>query len=175
MLMSRRYWSSEPSSNEDFLLFGVVAIRGRFLGTAASPRRVTRGGARGPTMSWCLISMHALAEPHPTDVGQPGEISRVGSEAEVHDLRTPTQQRVGDEAPIPAVEGVVAVVAEYEVLLPRDDQRAPIVTGWMVCHRRARGTHQEVALPAEFVPYRIGFRVGVGDVGLGQRDPVPAE
>src|SRR4051794_16985055 len=27
MLMSRRYWSSEPSSNDDFLLFGVVAIR----------------------------------------------------------------------------------------------------------------------------------------------------
>src|SRR4051812_13030231 len=99
---------------------------GRFLGTAASSRMVRDVARRGRPVRSKAISMHALAEPRPANVGQPGEIGGgVGREAEVHDLRAPAQQGVGDEPPIPAVERVVPIVAQHEVLLLRDDQRPP--------------------------------------------------
>ena len=55
-----------------------------------------------------------------------------GSIAVVDDERPPAHQRVGDEAPVAAVERVVAVVAEHEVVLSGDDQRTPVVSGRMI-------------------------------------------
>src|SRR4051812_38097753 len=162
MLMSRRYWSSEPSSNDDFLLFGVVAIRAIPGDGGPAARDAGRGKAGTTGVVGRAISMHALAEPRPANVGQPGELGGgVGRVAEVDDLRTPTQQRGGDEPPIPAVERVVPIVAQHEVLLLRDDQRPPVVSRWMVADRGVRGAHQEVALPPKLVPHGVGLGVGM--------------
>src|SRR5918993_5484706 len=97
MLMSRRYWSSEPSSNDDFLLFGVVAMRvvpgmQRLRGRAA----VEAEGECRPSSSGSTDLVHALAEPRPSDMGQPRETGGgIGREAEVDDLRPAAKQRIG--------------------------------------------------------------------------------
>src|SRR5690242_11885332 len=49
--MSRRYWSSEPSSNDDFLLFGVEAIRGVSRGRQSRRRWELLASKRCPARS----------------------------------------------------------------------------------------------------------------------------
>src|SRR4051812_38827895 len=97
MLMSRRYWSSDPSSNDDFLLFGVVAML-RVRGTAARRawgtclRRVKDHDQRR-SISGRAGSMYALTETHPSNVRQPGEfVGGVRRETEVDNLGAATQQ-----------------------------------------------------------------------------------
>src|SRR5215467_14623374 len=125
--MSRRYWSSEPSSYDDFLL-PVAAMR-------------CRGNLFDP-----------LTEPRPADAREPGQVVFGGVRriTVVDHERLTLDQRVRDPAPVTAVVRVVAVVAEREVVPFWDDQWTPVVS------RRAirpggsrRRPHKVIALPLE--------------------------
>src|SRR4029077_19611854 len=68
---------------------------------------------------------------------------------------------VADESEPPTVERVRTVVAEYEELPLRNEQRPPVVTRRYVMHRVAtRVTDQIDPLPAEIVNGKVR-RVGV--------------
>src|SRR4051812_41845029 len=93
--------------------------------------------------------LDALAEAIPPDVRQPGKsVDGIRCVTVVNHEGLPLHQRICDESPVAAVERIVAVVAEDEVALSRDDQRSPIVTRWMV---RGEGgsqrPHDVLALP----------------------------
>src|SRR5689334_21144009 len=148
MLMSRRYWSSEPSSDADFLFDELAAIR---------PTRAMRD-----VPCDCIASAHPLAEASPANAGEPRRgLRAVWCVAVIHDQRTPADVPGGDEAPVAAVLRVVAVVAEREVLPWWDDQRSPVVTRRVITEPRRLGrAHEIVPLPAELVVARI--EVGIG-------------
>src|SRR5687767_11867318 len=110
--MSRRYWSSDPSSYPDFLP-GVTAIRG------AAPWVLRRGwvaarsrdvidpagppgaGSRSSRIA-CSRSANTLEDSMPPDLRQPRNVvRRIRPVAVVHEHRAAAQQRIGDEAPVP--------------------------------------------------------------------------
>src|SRR5215831_241653 len=154
--MSRRYWSSDPSSYDDFLL-PVAAMR-------------CRGNLSDP-----------LTEPRPADAREPSQavFRGVGRITVIDHERLTLDQRIGDPAPIAAVVGVVPVVAERQVVPFWDDQRTPIVSRRTVCHTRRRGGfHKIIALPPKFVLLRIDIRLGMlhvllaHDVAVADKCPV---
>src|SRR5215216_2401401 len=88
-LMSRRYWSSDPSSYDDFLRW-VAGIRRRLLASRRCGGRVDAGGRceeRG-------TSMNTLTEPMPADIGEPREAVRgVGGVTVVDEHRLAANER----------------------------------------------------------------------------------
>src|SRR6476659_8985634 len=163
MLMSRRYWSSEPSSDADFLFDELAAIR---------PTR-----AMGDLPDDDIASAHPLAEASPANAGEPRRGFRaVWCIAVIHDERPTAHVLGGDEPPVAAVLRVVAIVAQREVLPSWDDQRAPVVTSRMITESgRLGGADEIVPLPAELVVARVEVGIGVHHVRLAQRDAVPHE
>src|SRR4026208_14171 len=82
-LMARRYWSSEPSSYDDFLL-PVEAIRtAKGSGRAGVVRGcVGRGGGGGGSVGRSFGLLDPLTQPRPADVREPCEgVYRVRSVA----------------------------------------------------------------------------------------------
>src|ERR687884_2111247 len=128
--MSRRYWSRDPSSYADFRCgLGVPLIRAPAPSSRDSSRDVTREGRRRPDDAPLDLSVYPLPEPVPADSREPGEAFRGVRRIAVVDHERPAlHERIGDEAPVPAVEGVVPVVAEDEVVPLWDDQWAPVVS-----------------------------------------------
>src|SRR5438046_10528426 len=128
--MSRRYWSSEPSSYEDFFVTGGMRTTGT--GTRLGRVRVRRGTATETTYlkkhtarqdepiapglrSIVVQLVDALAQAIPPDPGEPREsMCRVGSVAVVDDEGTTLHERVGEEAPVPAVARGVPVVTKQD-------------------------------------------------------------
>src|SRR5690554_5314374 len=90
----------------------------------------------------------------------------VGFVAVVHDQGLPTNERIGHEPPIATVEGVVAIVAEHEVMPRWHDDRAPVVARRVVGGRCPRRTDEVVPLPGEFFTGGIDARLGVPNVLL---------
>src|SRR5215204_1269681 len=98
-------------------------------------RRSRAGGARvggkaraGRAMRY-KRSPNALPEPLPADTGEPGKaLGRIRRVAVVDHEGTTLHERIRHKPPVTAVEGVVPVVPEHEVVPIRDDQRAPVVT-----------------------------------------------
>src|SRR5215471_10108824 len=123
--MSRKYWSSDPSSYDDFLL-PVAAMR-------------CRGNLSDP-----------LTEPRPADAREPSRavFGGVGRITVVNHERTTLDQRVRDPAPIAAVVRVVPVVAKRQIVPFWDDQRTPVVSRRMVRNPGGHGGfHKVIALP----------------------------
>src|ERR671914_2376810 len=76
-----------------------------------------------------FLSLYPFSESLPSNSREPGEALRgVRSIAVVDHERATLDERVRYEAPIPAVEGVVPVIAQDEVVPLWDDQRTPIVS-----------------------------------------------
>src|SRR5688572_284730 len=128
-LMSRRYWSSEPSSYADFRCGpGVPLIREpAFFSSRDSTRDEACEGRR--RVDALFLSVYPFSEPLPSNSREPGKALRgVRCIAVVDHERATLDQRVRYKAPIPAVEGVVPVVAEDEVVPLWDDQRTPVVS-----------------------------------------------
>src|SRR6185437_9482436 len=164
--MSRRYWSNEPSSYDDFLL-PVAAIRtaapcaaghearagewsARTGGTSRSGGNDgaiesnegngrTRGRAAG---SSCEVELsNPLTQPRPADVREPGQrVYGIGRIAVINHHRAALEQGVRNEPPIPAVQRVVPIVSQGKVVPFWDDQRTPVVTRGMVAGSGRRGT-----------------------------------
>src|SRR5258705_13676313 len=65
----------------------------------------------------------------------PADPERIRGHAHVDEERPPADVRAGQEAPEAAVVGLVAVVAHHEVVVGRNDDRAPIVRGRTVARR----------------------------------------
>src|SRR5919108_3779746 len=162
MLMSRRYWSSDPSSYDDFLCV-VTPIR------APAPRcDLTARGTRGVTDDDSGPSVNAFSKAPPPDIGEPRKSMRGLTRVTVIDDEWLTlHQTVGDEAPIAAIVRVVPVVAKHEIALLRDDQRTPVVTRWMVWRAPRSGLfHEVISLPFEVFTRRVFARCGAIDVLL---------
>src|SRR5687767_7944167 len=143
--MSRRYWSSDPSSYADFRCGpGVPLIRepGFF-----SSRDSTRDEAcdERRRVDARFLSVYPFSEPLPSNSREPGEALRgVRRIAVVDHERATLDERVRHETPIPAVEGVVPVIAQDEVVPLWDDQRTPIVSRRGRASGRPRFTHEVV-------------------------------
>src|SRR6476646_1767910 len=143
--MSRRYWSSEPSSYDDFLL-PVAAMRCR------------RGNLSDP-----------LTEPRPSDAGEPSQavFGGVGRITVIDHERLTLDQRIRDPAPVAAVVRVVPVVAEREVVPFWEDQRTPVVSRRAICHGSGRSRlHKVIALPPKFFLLRVDIRLGMLHIPL---------
>src|SRR5256885_500315 len=68
-------------------------------------------------------------ESAPTNVRQPGQrIARAPVITEIHDQRTALHRTRVHEAPVAGVRGIVAIVAEDEILVRRHTQRTPGIT-----------------------------------------------
>src|SRR5688500_3907393 len=160
MLMSRRYWSRDPSSYDDFRCV-VTPIR------APAPRcDLAARGTRGIADDDSGPSVNAFSKAPPPDVGDPRNSMRwLTRIAVIHDERLAFHQGVWHEAPIAAVVRVVPVVAQHEIALLRDDQRTPVVTRWMI-RRATRGSlfYEVISLPFEVFTGRIFAGRGVRDV-----------
>src|SRR5918992_3788940 len=159
--MSRRYWSSDPSSYEDFRCgLGFPLIRAPAPSARDSCRDETREGRRRDGAPF--LSLNRFSEPLPPNSREPGEAFRgVRCIAVVDRERATLDERVRHEAPVPAVEGVVPVVAEDEVVPLWDDQRAPVVSRR---RRRASGpgrTDQIIPLPLELVAGGVHRRISM--------------
>src|SRR5919109_3595819 len=126
--MSRRYWSSDPSSYEDFRCgVGVPLIRAPAPSARDSCRDMPREGRR--RVGAPFLSLYPFSEPLPPNSSEPGEAFRgVGSIAVVDHERATLDERVRYEAPVPAVEGVVPVIAQAEVVPLWDAHRPPVVS-----------------------------------------------
>src|ERR671929_570837 len=155
--MSRRYWSSDPSSYDDFLCDGT-AIR-----TAApASGQHDRAGQRG----WALRTTNdereladASTNAAPPDVRDPGElVRRVSLVAVIDNQRPALHQGIRNEAPVPAVVRIVPIVAEHEIISLWDDQRTPVVTRGVISHTRLGALDEVVALPPKFLTRRVGIR-----------------
>src|SRR5918999_2454471 len=120
-LMSRRYWSSDPSSYEDFRWgLGFPLIRAPAPSARDSCRDETREGRR--RVGAPFLSLYPFSEPLPPNSREPGEALRgVGWPGVVDYERATLDERVRHETPVPAVEGVVPVVAQDEVVPLWDD------------------------------------------------------
>src|SRR5687768_14567059 len=162
MLMSRRYWSSDPSSYDDFRCV-VTPIR------APAPRcDLAARGTRGIADDDSGPSVNAFSKAPPPDVGEPRNSMRwLTRIAVIHDERLAFHQGVWHEAPIAAVVRVVPVVAQHEIALLRDDQRTPVVTRWMI-RRATRGSlfYEVISLPFEVFTRRVFTGRSVVDVLL---------
>src|SRR5919205_3285118 len=154
--MSRRYWSREPSSYADFRCgLGVPLIRAPAPSSRDSSRDVAREERRRVD-ALLDLSVYPFPEPVPADSREPGEAFRGIRRIAVVDHERPAfHERIGDEAPVPAVEGVVPIVAEDEVVPLWDDQWPPVVTRGRRGTRRASCPDEVVALPLELVAGRI--------------------
>src|SRR5690348_3847559 len=84
------------------------------------------------------------SEPVPANIRQPGErVARLPVVAEVHDERSALDGRRVDEAPIARVRGIIAVVAQDEILPGGNSDRPPVVAGRMIA-AGGSGTAHEV-------------------------------
>src|ERR671915_606038 len=84
------------------------------------------GRRRAPPL---FLSVSPFSEPLPSNSREPGEALRgIRRIAVVDHERAALDQRVRYEAPVPAVEGVVPVIAQDEVVPLWDDQRTPVVS-----------------------------------------------
>src|SRR6185312_2416693 len=186
--MSRRYWSNEPSSYDDFLL-PVAAIRTAAPCAAGPEARDGEWSAHGRNDqvrrerwgdrverrertnagSSCGVGLsNPLTQPRPADVREPGKrVYGIGRIAVINHHRAALEQGVRNEAPIPAVQRVVPIVSQGKVVPFWDDQRTPVVTGGMVAGGRRGGADEIVALPSKIFRRRIHVRLRVHDVALG--------
>src|SRR5215471_4830583 len=123
-LISRRYWSSDPSSKDTRL-----AVFSRIPESSVNER----------------------SEPAPPNVRQPRKrVVRPPVITEIDQQRPPFHRGSIHEAPIPGVRGIVAVVAQHEVLPHRYDQRAPLVSLRMIAAAiLLRARQVELTLPLE--------------------------
>src|SRR5215208_8064179 len=96
---------------------------------------------------------NSLTQSRPTNVREPGEaaVRAVRRVAVVDHEGSPLHQGVRHEAPIPAVERVVPVVAEHEIVPFWDDQRSPVVSRWVISGRRRSVSNHIIALPTEIL------------------------
>src|SRR6476661_3618704 len=69
----------------------------------------------------------------PADVGDEGEwaVAVVGAIGIVDEHGSATDVLAGDDAPVTAVLGLVAIVAHHEVGRGRDEERTPVVMRWL--------------------------------------------
>src|SRR5918997_4273388 len=142
-LMSRRYWSSDPSSYADFRCEpGVPLMRApAFFSSRDSTRDDACEGRRrvGPF----FLSVYPFSEPLPSNSREPGEALRgIRRIAVVDHERATLDERVRHETPIPAVEGVVPVISQDEVVPLWDDQWAPVVSRRRRCAGGAGRAHE---------------------------------
>src|SRR2546425_525833 len=175
-LISRRYWSSDPSSNEArFAVFNCMAVSPLRAGTtprdtgrpaAPTARSVAGSPLHGP-------SVDHRAEPAPANIGQPGErIVRFPVVAEVDDERPTFHRERVHEPPITRVRGVVAIVPQHEKLARRHQERPPGVARRAIQPRRRRPADQVVLLPVELRIVHVVPRIDPLHVGLHQRRAV---
>src|SRR5262249_26291389 len=77
-------------------------------------------------------------------------VARAGDVREVHEERPPSNVRLGHDPPVPAVLRAVAVVAHHEIVIGRNEQRAPVVErglrGWRT---EPRALDLDLVLPIE--------------------------
>src|SRR6266581_5384412 len=141
-LISRRYWSSDPSSNEArFAVFSCMA---------ESPLQARTTPPHGTPDSSRRLLPDNRPEPVPANIGQPGKrIPRLPVVTEIHDERPPLDGRGVHEAPVPGIRRVVSVVAQHEVLGGRDGQGPPRVSGRAIVADHSRTAAQIVPLPVE--------------------------
>src|SRR5256714_6386138 len=110
------------------------------------------------------VLVNDLPEALPPQMSQPVEaVSGVRRVTIIDHYRLAAHKRVGHEPPIPRIRRVVAIISEDEVVMRRDDQRTPVVTGWMIVFDR-RAADQIGLLPAEFVVGLVGLRGRALDV-----------
>src|SRR5690242_2541607 len=116
-LISRRYWSSDPSSNdvrlaEDSCMARALPPSGPVPLTTTKSRRVC--GRR--VASGCDAgSVNQRAQPAPADVGQPGQrVARVLVIAEIDEQRPPLDGRGVHEPPVAGVRRIVPIVAHHK-------------------------------------------------------------
>src|SRR5436309_5186804 len=159
-LISRRYWSSDPSSNEArFAVFSCMAESP--LQARTTPPHGTPGSSR-------RFLPDNRPEPVPANIGQPGKrIVRLPVVTEIHDERPPLDRGRVHEAPVPGIRRVVSIVAQDEVFPGRDGQGTPRVPRRVVVARHLRAAEQVVPLPVELRIVHIA-RVHPLDIGLRQ-------
>src|SRR3954447_525972 len=120
------------------------------------------GGAAG--------SVHQVADAAPAHAAQPGEgAGEILLVRVVHEHGPPLDGRLVEEAPVARILGVVAVVAQREVLPLGHHQRAPVVAGGVVVGPVGGAVHQVLHLPVHLLGGRVGERVGVARVRLHLR------
>src|SRR2546428_10357225 len=119
-LISRRYWSSDPSSNEArFAVFSCMA---------ESPLQARTTPPHGTPDSSRRLLPDNRPEPVPANIGQPGKrIPCLPVVTEIHDERPPLDRGRVHEAPVPGIRRVVSVVAQHEVLAGGDGPGRPPV------------------------------------------------
>src|SRR6059036_3859014 len=171
-LISRRYWSSDPSSNEArFAVFSCMAespLPGAHDAAARSRGPSRRPGLGAPDSSRFRALPDDRPEPVPANIGQPGQrIARFPVVAEIHDERPSLDRGRVHEAPVPGIRGIVPIVAQHEVLAGRDGQGTPGVSGRAIVADHARTAEQIVPLPVELGVVHVA-RVHALDIGLHQ-------
>src|SRR5437899_3363339 len=153
-LISRRYWSSDPSSNEArFAVFSCMAespLPGAHDAAARSRGPSRRPGLGAPDSSRFRALPDDRPEPVPANIGQPGQrIARFPVVAEIHDERPSLDRGRVHESPIPGIRRVVPVVAQDEVFARRDPQGTPGVAGGVIVTGGRSAADQIVPLPVE--------------------------
>src|SRR5438876_6546766 len=141
-LISRRYWSSDPSSNEArFAVFSCMA---------ESPLQARTTPPHGTPDSKRRLLPDNRPEPVPANIGQPRKrIVRLPVVTEIHDERPSLDCGRVHEAPVPGIRRVVSVVAQQEVLPRRVGQRPPRVRRRVIVARHPRAPEHTVPLPVE--------------------------
>src|SRR2546425_1375546 len=141
-VITRRYWSSDPSSNEArFAVFSCMT---------ESPLQARTTPAHGTPDSRRRLLPDNRPEPVPANIGQPRKrIPRFPVVAEIHDERPSLDRGRVHEAPVPGIRGIVSIVAQHEVLAGRDGQGTPGVSGRAIVAGHARAAEQIVPLPVE--------------------------
>src|SRR5512135_2164095 len=122
-LISRRYWSSDPSSKDTRL---------------AVFRRMES-------------SVNERSESAPANVRQPRDgVVRPPVITEIHQQRPPFDRSRVHEAPVARVRGVIAIISQHEILPRRDGEGTPLIALRMVTAAVVLRARQiELALPLE--------------------------
>src|SRR6267154_1821649 len=161
-LISRRYWSSDPSSNEArFAVFSCMA-ESPLQARTTPPHETPTSGRRMLTVK--------RREPMPANIGQPRKrIPRLPVVAEVHDQRPSLDGGRVHEAPVAGIRRVVSIVAQHEILACRNGQGTPGVSRRVIVPDPPCGAEQVVALPVEL---RIVHVARIHPLHIGLHQPL---
>src|SRR5260370_19220042 len=173
-LISRRYWSSDPSSNEArFAVFSCMA-QSPPLG-ADDPARLPLSSPE-PTagLGRSHLDVDRLGgdrpETVPANTGQPGKrVVRLPVVAEVGQEAPSFDRHLVDVPPIPRVRRVVAIIPQHEVLAARHAERARGDAGGAVAPRGDGAADEVGPLPVELRVVHVVRRIDPLDVGLPER------
>src|SRR6266496_1288003 len=99
----------------------------------------------------CTTLANQRTEPAPANVGQPRKhITCAPVITEIDDERAALHRARVDETPIAWIRGIVAVIAQHEILVHRDPKRPPRIARGMIAAPLLVGApHQILALPVE--------------------------